>query len=79
MTIVACADQHSNPSMERPMDYTHTPHKVDEDKPAGVHKYNQMFNTILQTMLVGIFDDTVAVDRQLAETQADKLQVTVTE
>ena len=30
-------------------------------------------------MLVGIFDDTVAVDRQLAETQADKLQVTVTE
>jgi len=58
---------------------THTPHKVDEDKPAGVHKYNQMFNTILQTMLVGIFDDTVAVDRQLAETQADKLQVTVTE
>ena len=56
--------------------HTHTPHKVDGNT---VHKYNQMFNTMLQTMLVGIFDDTVAVDRKLAETQADKLQVTVTE
>ena len=76
MTMVACSDQHRNLSMGRPMDYTHTPHKVDGNT---VHKYNQMFNTMLQTMLVGIFDDTVAVDRKLAETQADKLQVTVTE